>query len=916
MPQGFWPRIKEKLSCSTMLSSAYESVSKYGMVALAPLALANSFYTLTAGDFFVLQNAAEAIAETGRNILAAGFGGMSMSDIFRSVTHGFANPFVNDDGEPVFGIDNVDPKDLRVALSTMAAASILGPVLADNIRESVIDSPQLMLNALSYMTLQAREMLPDLPSLAAATLPAVAGLGRLSMQFARHAESWRSLPGHVNDNIRSFAGELKDVGLKGLRAFNDKISFPLLPDGPTPLSHMKTGFGLITEPLLRSPESLKIISMIGGVYAFSAAVPALNAYGLKQSADVMNNALNLKFIEDPNAYMSLALPLAVMSGSFVLAELLERGAQYLSKTTHIKTTEHVQGRFHRALETKGVAQASPNAHEIIIGAAKDSFGNVLGLSQGAIKALSNAVSYSWMFAQMDLHYGFTDRFAQYAGAQVSDLIDYKTGTNVEQFLHDYGGAGATSLISLAAVAFFTRYAFKMGEHIKEANKERNYADAERRTELVRTLSEADMISHSDWEKLQNKVNDQRLETVLTTWGKQRDWDVGYGIYRDSVNLSSLGASFGAAFMAYMSAPTGTVMGPGSFFALGTMIYKQIGGMSWFLDVMPELAGARSNIELTTSVARHLDAAHDQDAFHAQTGMRKFDYQWQDQNLGVIVRNLWIHLGDKQVHIPHMIARPGDRIIIKGPSGCGKTSFLNALREEHDHGQGMIVLPECNDERPVFYASQEWTPLNSVPLKDMLAPVMKEPEEIPDEEVIKLFNLFNLSHLNDKLHDTLNDGKPWRSTLSGGEKRRVQLIRAAFSNAPVYIFDEVLDPIDKEMRTKCINYIMEQKPDAIIFFVSHETEPTFGANGLPIYNKTLLFDDQSRARLHKGYITTRPETKPFRDPGAIAMRGDVVTLPALDLTAGPGADLSNDGDFGSDDLHSSTDESPSVIGPEP
>ena len=61
-----------------------------------------------------------------------------------------------------------------------------------------------------------------------------------------------------------------------------------------------------------------------------------------------------------------------------------------------------------------------------------------------------------------------------------------------------------------------------------------------------------------------------------------------------------------------------------------------------------------------------------------------------------------------------------------------------------------------------------------------------------------------------------------STLSGGEKQKVELVKTILKDADVYFFDEPTAHLDQESRDEYYQYLKKQK-DKIIVVVSHNSQ---------------------------------------------------------------------------------------------
>lgn len=62
-----------------------------------------------------------------------------------------------------------------------------------------------------------------------------------------------------------------------------------------------------------------------------------------------------------------------------------------------------------------------------------------------------------------------------------------------------------------------------------------------------------------------------------------------------------------------------------------------------------------------------------------------------------------------------------------------------------------------------------------------------------------------------------------STLSGGMKRRVAILRAMYANADILFFDEPLKGLDDMTKEKVMLFIKERIKDKTVFWVTHDAD---------------------------------------------------------------------------------------------
>jgi ABC transport system ATP-binding/permease protein len=135
-----------------------------------------------------------------------------------------------------------------------------------------------------------------------------------------------------------------------------------------------------------------------------------------------------------------------------------------------------------------------------------------------------------------------------------------------------------------------------------------------------------------------------------------------------------------------------------------------------------------------------------------------------------------------------LAKPADRIGIIGANGCGKSTLLNILSGNETTETGTIKIG--NSIRIGFYR-QEITDLNE---NHTVIGSLKEIGEYIDVGLGRDRYLTNKDLLNKFLFPSNQHGA-YISTLSGGEKKRLALIRLLMGNPNVLLLDEPTNDFD-------------------------------------------------------------------------------------------------------------------------
>ena len=171
---------------------------------------------------------------------------------------------------------------------------------------------------------------------------------------------------------------------------------------------------------------------------------------------------------------------------------------------------------------------------------------------------------------------------------------------------------------------------------------------------------------------------------------------------------------------------------------------------------------------------------------------------------------------------------GQLITLYGNSGAGKTSLLRILAglmvpesgEIRVDGQvwfnaekGIHLKPGKRSTAMVF---QDYALFPNMTVRKNLLYALKDKQDV--QLVDQLMEVVELQHLQDR--------KP--GTLSGGQQQRVALARALASKPKVLLLDEPLSALDRQMRQKLQDYLLQvhRQYGLTTILVSHEIGEIF------------------------------------------------------------------------------------------
>lgn len=155
-------------------------------------------------------------------------------------------------------------------------------------------------------------------------------------------------------------------------------------------------------------------------------------------------------------------------------------------------------------------------------------------------------------------------------------------------------------------------------------------------------------------------------------------------------------------------------------------------------------------------------------------------------------------------------RPGDRIGLVGKNGVGKSTFLNLITNKVPLDSGTIIKGET-----VTYGYYHQSGIKFDNSQRVIDPVKEVAEviELKDGNIVTASQLLTLFHFPpEKQYDYIKN-------LSGGEKRRLQLLKVLMGNPNFLILDEPTNDLDLETLNTLEEYL--EKFAGCIMIVSHD-----------------------------------------------------------------------------------------------
>lgn len=155
---------------------------------------------------------------------------------------------------------------------------------------------------------------------------------------------------------------------------------------------------------------------------------------------------------------------------------------------------------------------------------------------------------------------------------------------------------------------------------------------------------------------------------------------------------------------------------------------------------------------------------------------------------------------------------GDKILITGKSGIGKSTLFKSLLNELPLIKGKILVDNQLNKRN-FLSNFGIVGQDTYIFAESLRFNLTLGKDIPSSQLIKVLKKVKLEYLANKKHLDTPIGEKGLS-LSGGEKRKVEIARALLNKKEFLLVDEGLSGLDDDSRKQVFS-LLQSLPQTII-----------------------------------------------------------------------------------------------------
>jgi len=551
--------------------------------------------------------------------------------------------------------------------------------------------------------------------------------------------------------------------------------------------------------------------------------------------------LGLSAVNDVMMAAGLLVGLAVMKFAVFLGF-----RHYFSTTLHRRWRQWLDRQFNAAL----LSDRRPYYHLMVMGGTDDN-GNVPDNIDQRIQDSIKAMTGNALGMAMGLFSVVTSVY--FVGEM---LISTSVEVRGLEFLGSYASAALVFALAVTYVPLSTLIALRIGKAIEALNMAMLRYEGSYRAELAMLVRRILPIAAARGESVQAAIHRRQYQAIDRTWGLQNKVSAIFLSFNGTYNYVT------QKVVAYLPNLPAYMQGGISFktYVTGSeLVSELINDCSWIIQVMPDIANLRANINRVAELADAIERVQDAQAFYRETGVSEFRYEWQAPEKGISIQGLELMFAGKEVapflRVARIDIRPGQWVFVRGPSGSGKSCLIKSLNGLWPYGRGRIIMP---DGLKALYACQD-TRLPQASLKQLIA-MPEDEHEHRDLEVAAIMSAVGLGDFIPSMGNPYYRGRRWDDVLSGGQKQKVVLARILLHTPDVLFLDEATAALDPEARTEFHRLVRQYCPKATVLSVMHEENPPTDNLGRPFYHAILNIEN-GRAGLEP---VVMPAPPPARD----------------------------------------------------
>ena len=188
-------------------------------------------------------------------------------------------------------------------------------------------------------------------------------------------------------------------------------------------------------------------------------------------------------------------------------------------------------------------------------------------------------------------------------------------------------------------------------------------------------------------------------------------------------------------------------------------------------------------------------------------------------------------------------KSGNSVAIVGSTGSGKTTLVNIILGLLEQTEGKILLDDSplnktntgNWQKSIGYVSQDIFMMDTSLAENIAFGI---PKDLIDMDAVK--KAAHVAKIGEFIETKLEDG--YNTTigdrgirLSGGEKQRIGIARALYTDPNILIFDEATSALDSVTEKEIIEEIYKLSPQKTIIMIAHRLSTVEQCDSIIVLN---------------------------------------------------------------------------------
>ncbi|GCL58836.1 ABC transporter ATP-binding protein [Microcystis aeruginosa] len=201
----------------------------------------------------------------------------------------------------------------------------------------------------------------------------------------------------------------------------------------------------------------------------------------------------------------------------------------------------------------------------------------------------------------------------------------------------------------------------------------------------------------------------------------------------------------------------------------------------------------------------------------------------------------------------LVVQAGETIALVGPSGAGKTTLVNLLSRFHDPDRGQILIDDVDIRefrvkslrRQIGIVFQETLLLSGTIAQNIAFGAEDATMEVI-EKAARIANAHQfISELPRGYQTYINEGG---TGLSGGQRQKIAIARAIFSDPKILIFDEATSALDSESEYLIQEALQKIMRDRTVLIIAHRLSTVRAADRIFFLEKGQIVESGSHEEL--------------------------------------------------------------------